>query len=117
MEKTLVRKGIFVLCEDVTAVIIPMTYSSIRVREDMVRVGPGSADLRYRPEFVGWKFSAEIEYDELLKVDDIVVLINRAGFGVGIGEWRPEKGGDMGRFRCVEFTKDGELIRLMSSVG
>jgi hypothetical protein len=26
-------------------------------------------------------------------------MIERAGFGVGIGEWRPEKDGDYGRFR------------------
>ena len=35
---------------------------------------------------------------ELMRVEDLVALIERAGFGVGIGEWRPEKGGEYGRF-------------------
>ena len=26
------------------------------------------------------------------------LLVNRAGFGVGIGDWRPQRDGDKGRF-------------------
>jgi hypothetical protein len=31
--------------------------------------------------------------------------VDGAGLGVGIGDWRPEKGGDFGTFR-VDPTKD-----------
>jgi hypothetical protein len=34
----------------------------------------------------------------LLQRDDVLALVDRAGFGVGICEWRPEKGGEFGRF-------------------
>ena len=41
-----------------------------------------------------------IDYDEeMMQIDTIINLLNRAGFGVGIGEWRPEKDGQFGRFR------------------
>ena len=102
IEKTLVKKALFLRCDDPN-LILPMTYSKMVAREDKVRVGQGSADLRYRPEFRGWSVSVTFEYDaELLTQHDLVNLLNRAGFGVGIGEWRPEKGGEYGRFEIVD---------------
>lgn len=98
IEKTLLRKALFVNCKDKNGVL-EMKCEEPIVREDCVRVGAGSADLRYRPEFADWSVDIEIIFDgELLKPDDIINLVNRAGFGCGIGEWRPEKGGEFGRF-------------------
>ncbi len=98
IEKTLVRKALFLVTDDPNKVL-PISGSEPTVREDMVRVGMGSADLRYRPEFVEWTCKIELEVDsELLQRDDVLALVDRAGFGVGICEWRPEKGGEFGRF-------------------
>lgn len=98
VEKTLVRKALFLVSDDPNKVL-PITGSAPVVREDMVRVGMGSADLRYRPEFAEWSCQIELEVDsELLQRDDVLALVDRAGFGVGICEWRPEKGGEFGRF-------------------
>jgi len=97
-EKTLVKKSVFIVCADPKG-ILRMECSQPELREDPVRVGMGSADLRYRPMFVDWSITVNFEIDEeLLKLDDLVTLLDRAGFGIGIGEWRPEKGGDYGRF-------------------
>jgi hypothetical protein len=99
VEKTLVRKGLFIVAPDSSG-ILPMRHSEPLSREDYVRVGQGGTDLRYRPQFDWWEVDIVIEYDEdLLQLQDIANLIDRAGFGVGIGEWRPEKGGEFGRFR------------------
>jgi len=99
IEKTLVKKSLFVLCDDKDGVL-PIRCEEPVIREDNVRVGMGAADLRYRPEFADWECDVEIEYDaDNLTPEDIVNLINRAGFGVGICEFRPEKGGDWGRYR------------------
>ena len=87
IEKTLVRKSIFIksqdrdLIEPRDLVLFDQTDDPI-MREDIVRVGAGSADLRYRPEFQNWS----------------IILVIRAGCGVGLQEMRPEKGGDFGRF-------------------
>lgn len=70
-----------------------------RPREDMVRVGMGTADIRYRGEFPEWSTDiAVIANARAISVEQIVNLFNIAGFGVGIGEWRPEKDGQFGRF-------------------
>lgn len=72
------------------------------MREDMVRVGNGAADLRYRPMFWPWSAVLEIDFNEaLLSADQTVNLLNIAGFGTGVGEWRPEKDGEFGRFRVA----------------
>jgi hypothetical protein len=98
IEKTLLRKALFLLCDD-KGLILKMDCDEPIMREDMVRIGMGSTDMRYRPEFRNWSTSVTFEYDaDLLQDEDIINLINRAGFGVGIGEWRPQKGGEFGRF-------------------
>lgn len=104
IEKTLVRKALFLRCSDGNMVIPFQDCSEPTIREDMVRVGAGSADMRYRPQFDQWSASVEFEIDgELLQPKDVLTLVGRAGFGVGICEWRPEKGGEYGRF---EIDKD-----------
>ena len=97
--KTLVMKALFIPCDD-SKEILSMECSEPVMREDTVRIGPGSADLRYRPEFREWSVVVKCEIDAgLLQVKDLLTLVDRAGFGVGIGEWRPEKKGDKGRFK------------------
>jgi hypothetical protein len=106
IEKTLVRKALFLSSTGGNdrhgSPLIVIDCDPPTMREDCVRVGMGSADLRYRPHFEAWSADVVIDYDaDLLRPDDIVTLINRAGFGVGICEWRPEKNGEFGRFRVV----------------
>lgn len=98
IEKVMVRKAIFLVCNDPDRVL-PIECDEPVVREDAVRVGAGSADLRYRPSFAWWKCRITLEVDSaLLNEKDVLSLVDRAGFGVGICEWRPEKDGEWGRF-------------------
>lgn len=71
-----------------------------QIREDMVRVGMGTADIRYRGEFRDWYIDCLIEYNEngSMSLEQIINCINAGGYTVGIGEWRPEKDGSFGMF-------------------
>lgn len=72
------------------------------MREDMVRVGMGTADIRYRPEFKSWRVTLPIRYNaDAISLDQLVNIFNLAGFGVGVGEWRPEKDGQYGMFHVA----------------
>ena len=70
------------------------------MREDMVKIGMGTADLRYRAEFKHWKARCRISYikDGILSIENIINMINLGGFCCGLGEWRSEKGGISGAF-------------------
>lgn len=69
------------------------------MREDMVRVGMGVADIRYRGEFPEWWSSFTVRYNAAaLSLEQLINMINMGGFACGIGEWRAEKGGVYGSF-------------------
>ena len=70
------------------------------LREDLVRVGMGTADLRYRGEFRNWSSTLRIQYNASgdIGLDAILNALNAGGFVCGVGEWRPEKDGVNGRF-------------------
>lgn len=70
-----------------------------QIREDMVRVGMGTADIRYRAEFPEWSTTFIVKYNAgVISLAQLCNLFNLGGFAVGIGEWRPEKGGTYGRY-------------------
>ena len=99
LEKTLLRKSLFIIPDDPINNLIALETDDPLMREDTVRVGAGSTDLRYRPEFRNWSMILNFEFDaQSLTQPTILNLVQRAGFGVGLGEWRPEKGGEYGRF-------------------
>ena len=69
------------------------------IREDMVRVGMGAADIRFRGQFDEWSALVHIRYNSgVMTAEQLVNLFQLGGFAVGIGEWRPEKGGQFGMY-------------------
>lgn len=69
------------------------------MREDMVRIAMGTADIRYRGEFRDWSTELLIRYNtRAMTPEQIVNLFNVAGFSIGIGEHRPACNGQWGMF-------------------
>lgn len=81
-----------------------------RMREDVVRVGRGGADLRYRPEYPEWRTVLTVTYvTSALTRNSVLSLIDAGGMGVGVGEWRPEKDGDFGTFQ-IDPDREVEVV-------
>lgn len=81
-----------------------------RMREDVVRVGRGGTDLRYRPEFMPWRTTLVVTYvTSALTRSSVLSLIDAGGLGVGVCEWRPEKGGDFGTYQ-VDLEREIEVL-------
>lgn len=91
------------------------------MREDTVRLsGPSRAgDLRYRPEFKNWEAEliVQLKY-KIISVEQMIQMFNEGGFGVGIGEWRPEKGGQFGKYKVVsaQYISEEEAEKSWKSV-
>lgn len=70
------------------------------MREDMVKIGMGTADLRYRGEFRNWSADLVISYNAngQFSLENIVNIINLSGYVCGVGEWRVEKDGQFGMY-------------------
>lgn len=68
-----------------------------------VRVGMGAADIRYRPVFWPWACELHVRFVAgATSAEQVGYLLMLAGEAVGIGEMRPEKGGNYGRFHIAE---------------
>lgn len=76
-----------------------------RMREDVVRLQTGVADIRFRPEFYPWSMQFIIRYNtSVIQPGQLAHLLNTAGFAGGLGENRPERGGDWGLFSVAGST-------------
>ena len=73
------------------------------MREDMVKVGMGTADIRYRGEFRNWSADLTISFNEngQYSLEQIINIINAGGYVCGVGEWRPERDGQYGMFHVT----------------
>lgn len=79
----------------------------IEMREDMVRVGMGSADLRYRGQVKDWEMAFIIKFNaNKLSYEQVLNLVQYAGFSSGLGEWRPEKNGGYGTFEVSDTSEE-----------
>ena len=69
------------------------------MRQDMVRIANGISDVRFRGEFKEWSSKFIIKYNTATISPEIIInMVNLAGFAVGLGEWRPDRGGRYGMF-------------------
>jgi hypothetical protein len=102
---------------------IPMTFArgALHVMGDLVRIEGSdpemderpvrlqgkTAQVRYRPIYKDWRVTLRIKYNaSAITPEQIVHQFNVAGFAVGIGEYRPEKNGNLGMFHVAT---EGEL--------
>lgn len=95
---TLARRSFHIMGELVTIEGEP------HMREDIVRLGGPSrpTDIRFRGEFSEWRVKLNVVYNAgIISAEQLVNLLQIAGFGVGIGEWRPERNGVHGMFHVA----------------
>ena len=93
-KKTTLRGAILVIGE-----MAEIRGSIPVMREDMCRIGQGSADLRYRGEFKEWETDLTVRYNaSAVSLEQIVNAFTAGGFACGVGEWRPARDGNFGMF-------------------
>ena len=82
--------------------LVPIDGPEPVMREDTVKISMGTTDIRFRPEYRDWSMEFDIVFNgRAISPEQIVNLVNIAGFGIGIGEWRPERSGQFGMFHVA----------------
>lgn len=80
--------------------LIPLDFEERSMRTDPVRISGGTTTLRYRPMYTGWSVGLSVVYQSnFISTEQLLNMFRTSGFAVGLCEWRPEKNGDMGRFK------------------
>ncbi len=100
-----VRKSVFVRGD-----IIPINGKRYRRDDKVVNPGSGGSIPRYRPAYKDWSVDLEIEFlENMISVPQMVQLLETAGYSVGVGDWRPERKGDFGRWELD--TASARIVR------
>ena len=94
LTKVSIRGALFVKGD-----LLPIRFKKCVLREDMVRVGMGAADIRYRASYIDWSCEVPLEINSsVIGLEQAVNILSHAGFAIGLCEGRPQKNGDWGRF-------------------
>lgn len=75
------------------------------IREDAVTIGINTRGLAYRPMYPEWQLRITVEFNpRLVSEEQLLALVDQAGWGVGICEGRPERSSALGwgRFERVQ---------------
>ena len=100
--KVSATKAVFVKCDDPFGIIPFSECSEPILRTDPVTNQNKKKVMVTRPFFKEWEVKFECELDiALICPSDFYTLWQRAGYGNGIGDWRPERQGECGRFEVV----------------
>lgn len=97
IQKVLARRAFHVVGGELVKI-----ESEPSMRTDRVTIGMGTTDVRYRAEFKEWSANIPIIFNEgVISLEQLINLFRIAGFGVGIGEWRPERNGIHGTWEVA----------------
>lgn len=110
LTKVALRQAVFVDCvAALGAALVPIenydgTPAVARMREDAVTIGVNTRGLAYRLQYEQWQLRVRVEYNpRLVSREQLLALVDQAGWGVGICEGRPERSSALGwgRFERV----------------
>lgn len=95
-------KGAFFVLEDSDGLVELKTKHKHVVDERMVAIGKFGNKVkmvRFRPRFDEWSVNFRVVFDpDTISAEQLLNLYERAGFSIGLCEYRPEKSGNLGMF-------------------
>lgn len=105
---TQAKVAIYIYGDSSTESQLVEIFGKPEMREDMVRLEKGVADIRYRAAYYPWTALLKVRYNAHMLSDEMVVnMVEYAGQS-GIGEWRPSApkvaSGQFGMFQ-VDLSK------------
>lgn len=82
--------------------LLPLVGASKPRLDEAAIITKRRQDIAYRARFDKWEIDVPIVHNaSVISAEQILALFTHAGFGVGIGAWRPECNGSYGQFEVV----------------
>ena len=93
-----VREGLTIVGD-----IAPLIYKSLTVNTSYVKPKNSPlANRRLRNQFNEWSCVLTIKFNEnQISIEQIIAILNWAGFSNGVGGWRKECGGNYGSYKAI----------------
>lgn len=83
----------------VDADLIPLRCSPPRMHKSRVVLNRKTTSIAYRACYDEWEADLPISYQEnVITAEQLINIIELAGYAVGVGAWRPQCKGQFGRF-------------------
>ena len=101
VKMTQIRQALFINGESVEQLVRLDVAGEPVMREDTVRIGMGTSDLRYRAMYPVGRDPARGVRPQLIDAKSVIALIDAGGSTCGVGEWRPERDGSFGPYQVV----------------
>ena len=80
--------------------LVPLRCSEPYCQRSRVVLNRKTTSIAYRACYEEWEADLSISYQEnVITVEQIINIIELAGFAVGVGAWRPACKGQFGRFQ------------------
>lgn len=103
LTKVALRQALFVApAADPASALVPIEDHKGKplagtMREDAVTIGINTRNLAYRPQYSDWQLRVVVEFNpRLISKEQLLALVDQAGWGVGVCEGRPEKSSALG---------------------
>ena len=90
----------------------PLTDFEVDSRPVVIPATKGRI-MRHRPRLNTWgaEFHLEVD-DEMIDANIVHQILVEGGTKIGLGDFRPEKGGPFGRFHVVRWAEMGSTLRV-----
>lgn len=89
LNMTQAKRLFFIEADDKASGLVRI-YGEPEMRQDMVRLETGVADIRFRPQYWPWRCAVTVRFlSSIIKHEQVLNLIMLAGLTEGVGEWRP----------------------------
>lgn len=115
LTKVALRQALFVSPADTPGgALVPIELHDgkpaiAEMREDAVTIGMNTRGLAYRPMYAEWQLRISVEFNpRLVSEEQLLALVDQAGWGVGICEGRPERSSALGWGRFERFEAGGQ---------
>ena len=103
LTKVALRQSIFVSpADDSGGQLVPIELANGKpavgiMREDAVTIGINTRGLTYRPSYPEWVLRVKLQFNSrMISEEQLLALIDQAGWGVGLCEGRPERTSALG---------------------